>query len=54
MYDVRDLLYATSKLMDGQKPLEFLLPTLLPILELVKEPLTNNVVVDLLKRYNII
>ena len=54
VYDVRDLLYATSKLMDGQKPLEFLLPTLLPILELVKEPLTNNVVVDLLKRYNII
>ena len=40
--------------MDGQKPLEFLLPTLLPIFELIKEPLTDNVVVDLLKRYNIV
>ena len=54
VYDIRDLLYATSKLLDGKKPLEFLLPTILPLLGLVKEPLTNNVVVDLLKKYNIV
>ena len=54
MYDIRDLLYATSKLMDGEKPMEFLLPAILPILGLVKEPLTNNVVVELLKKYNIV
>jgi len=54
VYDVRDLLYATSKLLDGQKPLEFLLPTVLPILGIVKEKLENNVVAELLKKYNII
>ena len=36
------------------KPLEFLLPSVLPLLDLVKEPLVNNVVVDLLKKYNIV
>ena len=46
VYDVRDLLYATSKLLDGEKPLNFILP--------MKEPLTDNVVTNLLKRYNII
>ena len=54
VYDIRDLLYATSKLLDGKKPLEFLLPSVLPLLDLVKEPLVNNVVVDLLKKYNIV
>ena len=54
VYDIRDLLYATSKLLDGKKPLEFILPTVLPLLGLVKEPLTNHVVVDLLKKYNIV
>ena len=28
--------------------------TVLPLLDLVKEPLVNNVVVDLLKKYNIV
>ena len=50
VYDVRDLMYATSKLMDGQKPLEFLLPMLAPKLPL----LMNNVVTDMLKKYNMI
>ena len=36
VYDIRDLLYATSKLLDGKKPLEFLLPSVLPLLDLVK------------------
>ena len=54
VYDVRDLLYATSKLMDGQKPLEFLMPAVQPILGLAKELLMNNVVAELLKKYNII
>ena len=54
VYDIRDLLYATSKLLDGKKPAEFLLPTIMPILGLLKEPLTNNVVADLLKKYNIV
>ena len=54
VYDIRDLLYATSKLLDGKKPAEFLLPSIMPILELLKEPLTNNIVVELLKKYNIV
>ena len=54
VYDVRDLLYATSKLLDGKKPAEFLLPSIMPLLGLLKEPLTNNVVVDLLKKYGIV
>ena len=54
VYDVRDLLYATSKLLDGQKPLEFLLPTIAPILGIVKEKVDNNVVTELLKKYDIV
>jgi len=54
VYDIRDLLYATSKLLDGQKPLEFMLPTLAPILGIVKEKVENNVVTDLLKKYSIV
>jgi oleate hydratase len=54
VYDVRDLLYATSKLLDGKKPLEFIMPTIAPFLSLGKELLTNNVVADLLKKYNIV
>ena len=54
VYDIRDLLYATSKLLDGKKPAEFLLPSILPLLGLIKEPLTNNVVADLLRKYNIV
>lgn len=54
VYDVRDLLYATSKLLDGKKPLEFIMPTIAPFLGLGKELLTNNVVADLLKKYNIV
>ena len=50
---MRDLLYATSKLMDGQKPLEFLMPAVQPILGLAKELLMNNVVAELLKKYNV-
>jgi oleate hydratase len=54
VYDIRDLLYATSKLLDGKKPLEFIMPTIAPFLSLGKELLTNNVVADLLKKYNIV
>ena len=54
VYDVRDLLYATSKLLDGKKPLEFIMPTISPFLSLGKELLTNNVVADLLRKYNIV
>ena len=54
VYDVRDLLYATSKLLDGKKPLEFIMPTISPFLSLGKELLTNNVVAELLKKYNIV
>lgn len=54
VYDVRVLLESTVKLLDGQKPLEFLMPTLAPILEMAKEKLDNNVVTDLLKQYEII
>ena len=54
VYDVRDLLYATSKLLDGKKPLEFIMPTIAPFLSLGKELLTNNVVAELLKKYNIV
>ena len=54
VYDVRDLLYATSKLLDGQKPLEFMLPTIAPLLGIVKEKVENNVVTELLKKYNIV
>lgn len=54
VYDVRCLTDATVKLLDGQKPLEFLLPTLLPILALVKDKVENNVVTDFLKEHNIL
>ena len=54
VYDIRDLLYATSKLLDCKKPLEFIIPTVKPLLDLLKEPLTNNVVAELLKKYNIV
>ena len=53
-YDVRARVVPTVKLLDGKKPLEFLLPSVPPLLDLVKEPLVNNVVVDLLKKYNIV
>lgn len=54
VYDIRDLLYATNKLLDGEKPLTFLLPTIAPLLGIAKEKLENNVVTDLLKRYDIV
>ena len=54
VYDVRVLMESTLKLLDGQKPLEYLLPTLLPILALLKDKIENNVVTDLLKKYNMI
>ena len=54
VYDVRVLLESTVRLLDGQKPLEFLMPALAPILEMAKEKLDNNVVTDLLKQYEII
>lgn len=54
VYDVRVLMESTIKLLDGRKPLEFFLPTLLPILALVKDKIDNNVVMDLLKKYNMI
>ena len=50
VYDVRDLLYATSKLLDGKKPAEFLLPAISPYLGIAKELLLNNVVGDILKK----
>ena len=49
-----DLQYATSNLLDVKKPAEFLLPSIMPLHCLLKEPLTNNVVVDLLKKYGIV
>ena len=54
VYDVRCLLEATNKLMDGRKPLEVFLPVVLPILSVVKDKIDNNVVTDLLKKYNMI
>ena len=53
VYDVRVLMGSTSKLLDGRKPLEVFLPVLLPILALVKDKIDNNVVTDLIKKYNI-
>lgn len=54
VYDVRVLMESTLKLLDGRKPLEFLLPALLPILAIIKDKIDNNVVTDLLKKYNMI
>ncbi|NLH00565.1 MAG: oleate hydratase [Clostridiales bacterium] len=54
VYDVRVLLESTVKLLDGRKPLEVFLPVLLPILATVKDKAENNVVTDLLKKYNMI
>jgi oleate hydratase len=53
-YDVRVLMESTIKLMDGRKPLEVMLPALLPFIVLIKDKLDNNVVTDLLKKYNMI
>lgn len=50
VYDIRCLLAATSKLLDGQKPLEFIMPVIAPFIGMAK----NNVVTDLLKKYNIV
>ena len=50
VYDIRCLLAATSKLLDGQKPLNFIMPVIAPFLGMAQ----NNVVTDLLKKYNII
>lgn len=54
VYDVRVLLESTSKLMDGRQPLEVLMPTLLTAFLYIKEKAANNVVIDLLKKYNIL
>lgn len=54
VYDVRVLMESTMKLMDGRKPLEVFLPTLLPILALVKDKIDNNVIMDLVKKYGIL
>jgi len=54
VYDVRVLMESTLKLMDGRKPLEVFLPAVLPLLALVKDKIDNNVVTDLLKKYNMI
>ena len=54
VYDVRALLGSTSKMLDGRKPLEVFLPAIMPILGIVKEKAENNVVTNLIKKYNII
>ena len=54
VYDVRVLLGSTSKMLDGRKPLEVFLPEILPLLGVVKEKAMNNVVTDLIKKYNIL
>ncbi|MEG1241414.1 MAG: oleate hydratase [Oscillospiraceae bacterium] len=54
VYDVRVLMGSTVKMMDGRKPLEVMLPAILPILAILKDKLDNNVVTDLLKKYNMI
>jgi oleate hydratase len=56
VYDIRVLLDSTSKLMDGRKPIEVLLPTLLGSIGTIKAKLETkadgNVVTKLLKKYN--
>ncbi len=65
-YDVRVLLESTSKMMDGKKPLETIDmedPMMGPIIQMVMDKVAsspalkmveNTVIVDLLKRYNMI
>lgn len=52
VYDIRDLLNGTSKILDGRKPLEVVLPALLGVVGSVKAKMDKNVVVALLKKYN--
>jgi len=54
VYDVRELLKSTSKLMDGRKPIEVMLPTLLTGFALAKDKVEKNVVTQLAKRYNVL
>ncbi len=54
VYDVRVLLGSTSKMLDGRKPLEVFLPAILPILGIAKEKAENNVVTNLIKKYNLL
>ena len=54
VYDVRELLKSTSKLMDGRKPIEVMLPTLLTVFALAKDKVEKNVVTQLAKRYNVL
>ena len=42
------------KLMDGRKPIEVMLPALLPIIVLLKDKVENNVVTQLIKRYGVL
>jgi len=53
VYDIRVLLGSTSKMMDGRKPPEVFLPVLLPLIVTLKDKIDNNVVTDLIKKYNI-
>ena len=56
VYDIRILLDGTSKILDGRKPIEVMLPTLLGAVGAIKEKLEKNVdknvVGQLLKKYN--
>ncbi len=54
VYDVRVLMESTMKLMDGRKPIEVMLPALLPIIVLLKDKVENNVVTQLIKRYGVL
>lgn len=54
VYDVRCLADATVKLLDGQKPLEFMMPVVAPFIGIAKEKLENNVVTDFLKQYKVL
>jgi len=56
VYDIRTLLDGTSKILDGRKPIEVMLPTLMGAVGAIKEKLEKNVdknvVGQLLKKYN--
>jgi oleate hydratase len=52
VYDIRVLLESTSKLMDGRKPIEVMLPSLLTGIGALKEKMDKNVVTSLMKKYN--
>ena len=54
VYDVRELLKSTSKLMDGRKPIEVMLPTLLTVFAFLKDKVEKNVVTQLAKKYNVL